>query len=76
MKFFCVDLDMYSAKSYTKVVVRDLRNSSKIGRFCAQYILFHGSTTKRIPYDTEIIYFLKHWLHVEKSSFHKNLTEF
>ena len=71
--FFCVELEMYSAKSYTKVVVRDLPNSSKIGRFCAEYIFFHGNTMKRIPYDTEIIYFLKHWLHIEKSSFPKTL---
>ena len=57
---FYADLDMYSAKSYTKVVVRDLCNSSKIGIFCAEYIFFHRSNMKMIPYNTEIIYFLKH----------------
>ena len=64
--YFCVDLDMKSAKNFTKVVVRQLNNRNKIGRYCAECIFFHGNIMKRVPYDTKILHFLKHWLNVDK----------
>ena len=67
--FYCVELDFSSARSFTKLIVRNLSNSTKIGRDCAEYIFFHGSTMKRIPYDSEIIYFLDKWFGIQSTTF-------
>ena len=44
-----------------------------MSKCCSKYAMFHGKTMERIPYDSEIDFFLHRWLAIENRSFNNPL---
>jgi len=46
-----------------------------MSKCCTKYVMFHGKTMERIPYDSEIDHFLHRWLAVEIRNFN-NIADY